>query len=651
MKNMQFVRDKKQKAKKLYIFFVIPVLLSVISAGLSVVGYKTYYAEYQRDFSLAQLGMQHLRTAEMLLKALPNNPFDAQTASQAQHEFVAASNAFVQVNDDLKSLPGMSTSIPVYGPRLRTALDLLPLAIELSQAGVTGCNVLNLLISRFHNPLNTSSQGITMADFSVIANKFHQVNITLNLALDQFNHEQPDDLQIDPGLGKYFVTFQKEIPLVQTSLETVEKLLPIIPTLLGIGKPTNYLIEVLDSSELRPGGGFLGSYGIATLTGGRLTSAHITDTYLLDKAYRAAGHIIPLPSAYSWFDIAPDWSLRDSNLEADFPTSARYAEENYLREGGKVPVQGVLAITPAFIQQTLEITGPIYIPEYDKMVTSQNLVDLIHYYLLGPGYQGGSVPSPDGLSSVNQHFVALLAEHLLARVRQLPSSALPKLLQLMIGSVHSKDLQIYLNMSIAESLLQTYHLDASIQSPAGDSLFVVDANIGGDKANNVITNTLVDQVTIDTQGNAIHHTTIRYAWTRRGSVYGSPLYRDYVRVYIPPHSMLQKQDGWQPRGTSQAFDREVWAGFFTLSYGRTNTITLIWKVPGVATKDVKGWHYQYLIQHQAGSQWTIDLQMKLPACAVVNNKWGGLVSSNTHTATLTQSLIEDMNLGEDYVCR
>ena len=191
----------------------------------------------------------------------------------------------------------------------------------------------------------------------------------------------------------------------------------------------------------------------------------------------------------------------------------------------------------------------------------------------------------------------------------------------------------------------------SIQSPVGDSLFVVDANIGGDKANSLISNTLDDQVTIDTQGNAIHHTTISYAWKTNGPVYGSPLYKDYMRVYVPPHSILQKQDGWQPRGTSQAFGREVWAGFFTLSFGQTNTITLTWTDPGAATKDVKGWHYQYLIQRQAGSQWTIDLHMILPTCADITNKWGGLVSNNMHTATLTQSLKEDMNLGVDYVCR
>ena len=458
-------------------------------------------------------------------------------------------------------------------------------------------------------------------------------------------------MQLDPRLGKYLATFQRDIPQLQAWLETIERLLPVAPTLLGIGTPANYLIEILDSTELRPGGGFIGNYGIATFSGGRLTAAHITDTYLLDKAYDATGYTIPYPSAYTWFNLAASWSLRDSNLDADFPTAARYAELNYAREGGSIPVQGVIAITPALIERALEITGPINVPEYHETVTAQNLVDRIHYYQVGPGNTDhGDAPSPDGLSTVRKRFTALLAEHFLVRVRQVSSSALPRFLQLMISSLRSKDVQIYLNPSSAEKLLQSYHLASSIQSPGGDSLFVVDANISPSKANSLITNMLNDQVAIDEKGNAIHHTTIRYAWVSKGPAYGSDIYRDYVRVYVPSGSVLQMQNGWQSRGTSTAFGREAWAGFFTLAYGQTDTITLVWRVPGAAAKDAKGWHYQYLLQRQAGAQWMLHLQITLPSCGVMKNKWGGLASSNKQAVMLSQSLNKDLDVGADYVC-
>ncbi len=651
MKDKQPMKGKRQKSKKLYIFILTLVLLCAVGSGLSVVGYRTYNASYHHELSLAQMGVQHLRMAETLLKTLPKDPFDAQSVNQAQHEFTAGLSAFVQVDNDLKSLPGISTSIPVYGVRLRAALDLLPVAIELSQAGVASCNLLSLIISRFHDPLNTHAQGLTMADFSVIEKDFSEVKTALDLVVEQINHLQPGDLQVDPRLGTYFATFQKDLPLLRTWLETVGKLLPIAPTLLGIGTPTNYLIEILDSTELRPGGGFIGNYGIATLSGGRLTDAHITDTYLLDRAFTATGHSIAFPATYTWFDLAPNWGLRDSNLDADFPTAAHYAELNYTREGGKVAVQGVIAITPAFIEQALGITGPISVPEYHETVTAQNLIDRIHYYQVGAGDIGnGDSPSPDGLSSVRKRFTALLAEHFLARLHQLPPSSLPKLLQLMVSSLYSKDVQIYFNSSIAENLLRNYHFDAAIQSSGGDSLFVVDANISPNKANSLIADTLDDRVAIDAQGNAVHHTTIRYAWIRNGPVYGSDLYRDYMRIYVPRGSVLHEQDGWQSRGTSEAFGREVWAGFFTLSYGQSRTITLVWMVPTAATKDGKSWHYQYLLQRQAGTQWQLHLQMTLPSCAVMMGKSGGLVSSNKQVATLTQPLKEDMSLGVNYAC-
>ncbi len=208
MKGKQLVRGGKQKLKKFYIFILTLALTCGVGAGLSVVGYQTYSGDYHRDLSLAQVGMQDLRTAEALLKTLPKNPFDAQSVSQAQHEFAASSVAFVQVDNDLKSLPGISTSVPVYGTRLSAAFHVLPLAIEVSQTGMTGCEVLNLIISRLHNPLNTRAQGITMADLTVIEKDFQQIKATLTLIVNQVNHLQPSDLQLDPHLGGYLATFQ-----------------------------------------------------------------------------------------------------------------------------------------------------------------------------------------------------------------------------------------------------------------------------------------------------------------------------------------------------------------------------------------------------------------------------------------------------------
>jgi len=289
------LKGKRQKAKKLYLVAVpsLLVLLCTVGSAFSAVEYQAYSARYHRDMSLGQEGMQHLRAAASLLEALQRNPFDTLSVQKAGHEFASATGVFIRLDSDLKSLPGISMSVPTYGARLRAALRVLPPAIEISQAGLIACNILDLLISRFHSPLNTAQHGLSMADLTLIGQELQQIKAALNLVDGQFNHLQPGDLQLDPRLGKLVATFHKDLPRIQAWFATVEQLLPVAPTLLGIGTPANYLVEVLDSTELRPGGGFIGNYGIVTLSGGRLAAAHITDTYLLDRPYVAAGKSIP----------------------------------------------------------------------------------------------------------------------------------------------------------------------------------------------------------------------------------------------------------------------------------------------------------------------------------------------------------------------
>ncbi|MFL5662256.1 MAG: hypothetical protein ACJ8BW_13030, partial [Ktedonobacteraceae bacterium] len=268
--NRQRAQGKKRTFKKFCLIALPILLMSAVLAG--VIGYQTNSAKYRTYVSLAQTGAQHLRTATTLLEALPKNPLDALTISQAQHEFATARSSFVQLDDGLKSLPGISTFIPVYGARLSAASRLAPLAVDLSQAGIAGCAILNLLIARLHDPVNTRGQSLTMSDMTSLDQKFQQIKTTLHQAIDQANQIQPSDLQFDPRIVKMFATFHNEIPTLQAWLDNVEKLLPVLPTLLGVGTPTNYLIEVLDSTELRPAGGFIGNYGIATFSGGKLSA-------------------------------------------------------------------------------------------------------------------------------------------------------------------------------------------------------------------------------------------------------------------------------------------------------------------------------------------------------------------------------------------
>lgn len=628
------------------------VILIGTGAVFSLLEYRSYNSLYHTDVALAQSGEQHLKNAAALLQTLTKNPLNASSVLQAQHEFNGAYSAFSQVNESLTAIPALGTLIPVYGSRLSAVLHVVPLAVELSQAGVLACNILQVMLTRYHDPLNTHSSGLTTADFTGIDRNFSQIKALVEQAIAQANQLGPNDIQFDPRIGKVMDIFHHYLPTVETWLQNADALLAIAPTLLGVSTPAHYLVEMLDSTELRPTGGFIGNFGIATLVGGKLAQTHITDVYLFDWPFQATGQRIPYPAMYNWFQVlTPNgWSFRDSNLEPDFPTSAQMGELNYQREGGNTPLQGVISITPALIQHLLSVTGPIYMPEYHESVTAQNLIDLIHYHQLGAGRVGNDVPSPDGHSSVRKHFTELLSEHFMARVHQLSPATLASFVQVLLNGLRAKDIEVYFNAKVAETALQQLHFASTVDAPASDSLFVVDTNFSPDKANNLITNTMNDQVTIDANGNAIHQTTLRYYWGTYGNVYGALTYRDYIRVYMPPGSVVTQQQGWQPGGTSTIYGREMIAGLFTFQYQQTFVLHLTWTVPHAAQHDAQGWHYQYEMQRQAGTHWIMNLAIQLPPCATINSTTGGLTMAAKKAMVLNKPINEDLFFGIAYRC-
>ena len=350
---------RKRIARKF--FQAVPVLLLVCILGsvVGTAGYQTYSATYHHEMSLAQSGLRHLQTAVSLIESWSKNTFNASPVLRAQHEFATAYTDLAQLDSDLQSYAGVAPLIPGLGPRFSAALHVVPLAMELSQAGIAGCDALKLIVDRFHEPLSIG-RGLSIADLAVIGNDLHHVKVNVNQAVAGVNALRPGDLRFNAYLGKAVAQFHYYLPFLQTLLQEADQLLPALPALLGISAPAYYLVELLDTTELRPGGGFIKDYGFATLIGGRLSAAHISDANLLDANFAQTGQTLSLPPAYSWFNQVTDsWNLRDSNLDADFPTAARYGEQAYKQEGGNVPIQGVIAITPALIQQILTMTGPI----------------------------------------------------------------------------------------------------------------------------------------------------------------------------------------------------------------------------------------------------------------------------------------------------
>lgn len=635
------------------------LLLCVASTlGTAIFG----FAEYQHVLGEAKAGIGHLDNAKAAFKQLGTNPFNSQNIEQARSELLASETDFLQVNSDLHVFPGALTTVPSLGAKLDAAFHVVPIAIEATQAGVAACDILAILSARLKDPLNSGGSGVTPADMVNINTYFAVIDNQFGTIVSQVQSLPASAASLDPRLGSLLATVRTNLPKIVQGEQDARAVITALPSLIGVGQPSTYMLEVLDSTELRPGGGFLGNYGYLTLSGGRMSGIHMQDVDLLDNSAKYGGQVIPIPPQYNWFSTYTRWGYRDSNLDADFPTSARNGLQLYYQEGGAGQFQGVIAITPWLIQNALKLTGNVTLPEYSPAVTvtPDNLIDEIHQHQLGGTAGPDNQYDPACGSSYRKCFTAYLFKHFLAQAKTSLTNNFGKFGKLMIDSFHSKDIQIYFTKPSVESVIEHYHLGSTIEAPTtGDSMYIVDANINGDKANSQISYNVTDQVKIDTSGTATHHLVMTYTWpdtpsNRVNAFQAGPtlLYVDFLRVYVPPGATLTNKDGYGvDYPTTKSFGREVFAGYLDVPIGTTGTVTLDWSVPHAAIHTGSVWYYPYLVQKQGGVTKPTDIEVSLPSCsAVVGLK--GFVTPSAHVASFKPAggQTRDENLEVDYTC-
>jgi hypothetical protein len=405
-------------------------------------------------------------------------------------------------------------------------------------------------------------------------------------------------------------------------VSTLNAALDALPSIAGIASPTTYLVELMDSTEMRPSGGFIGNYTTLTLANAKIQPFIITDTYLLDSPYLVRqGGVVPVPSQYAWWPWASSYGLRDSNLSGDFPTSASTGIQQLAREGGPT-VAGVIAVTPAAIEGVLHIVGPIAMPQYGQVVTDTNLEHLIHLYELVPSeWKNAPVPPGEQISSPEKRFTALLGKALLQKLHGLSLATEIAIGKQVLASVHTKDVQLYFTDPDAEALLRQYQADGALPHASNDGVSIVDANVTANKGSQFVAISLSDHVELDTQGTATHDLAITYTFdvTNPTELYGPDYYLTYLRVYAPGGAQLISLQGFTNLDGADQIDHsdqsgyQMWGGFVRLEDQQSYTLRISWRVPHAAVRQVGG-RFAYTCEYtrQPALRETLDTTVHAP---------------------------------------
>lgn len=163
--------------------------------------------------------------------------------------------------------------------------------------------------------------------------------------LVQLFHDIQETLNgLELPISGYEELFQEAENIVNVVTPLTEKLLEekeAILTALGDDYPQTYLLLFQNDAELRPWGGFPGSFATFIVNDGRISNLEFWDVYKLDGRFFET---VPVPVPEIQHFLGKDlWRFRDAGISPDFSISAQYAIWLFELEGGP-SLDGVIAI-------------------------------------------------------------------------------------------------------------------------------------------------------------------------------------------------------------------------------------------------------------------------------------------------------------------
>ncbi len=315
-------------------------------------------------------------------------------------------------------------------------------------------------------------------------------------------------------------------------------------------KTRHIAVLLQNPSEIRPGGGFLGSFADVALNKGSVESVEVYDINDADRLLETKT-IPPKPLQH----IVTNWRAADANWFFDFPTSAEYVlrflESSKLFADKSLAFDGAIAITPRVITDVLSLTGPIDLAGRKVPFDQDNLLlELQREVQVG---QSTKVTYP---KKVLEDLLGALT----GRFKLLDSGKKRELLRMLKERLATKDVMIYLKDDRLESFLHDYGVSGKVSDvPSGVAasyLAVVDANIGGGKSDLFMKQSVTAQNQINADGTVSVHlvverkhegTKTKYWWYRVENI-------NYLQVFTSADSHLVNFQGGIERRVSAPVD-------------------------------------------------------------------------------------------------
>ena len=421
--------------------------------------------------------------------------------------------------------------------------------------------------------------------------------------LDDFSGEEP-------LFGTLLLKLKKEYLETRSLIAQARAGLAVLPRLIPQEEKKTYLLLFQNNMELRPSGGFIGSFGLLTFDRGKLLDFEIQDVYAADGQLR--GHVEP-PAKLAQFLGQAGWYLRDSNWDPDFPSSSARAEWFLEKETGR-RVDGVIGIDLFVAQRLLEAMGEIYLPDYKEKINAHNFFERAQFH-----NEVGFFPG----SQAKKDFLGAVAFTLFEKIKASTGKELVKVGEAFYQSLLEKDLLISIHDEQARKIISQFNWDGAlrqVQCPAKqdlalpdkketrcseDYLMVVEANVGVNKSNYYLERDLLLATKIAADGQVTKELIINYQNKSPSEIFPAGNYRNYLRLYTPLGSevidcLISEGDKQKLCQIDQTEEHQKKAfGFLVeIPVGKKEQVNITWRLPTNFTLR----EYRLFFQKQPGTR-------------------------------------------------
>lgn len=569
-------------------FLVVAALVLVVGFGIFILGVTVRAAQAGRR------GEQALLRAEQEL--------EAQQVSPAEANLAGASLQFHRMQSDIHALGpllGATGHVPILGDEVRAVQSLATIGAQLSEAGSTVASSAGRIVTLEGDPQTSSpAQAVTVLQ---AADRTLRAGLgTLASASSEAKALSHDHL-IGP-VASARAKLEQALPRAQSKATATERGLSAALTFAGVSGPKTYLVLSQNPDELRPTGGYIGTYGVISANNGTF---HL-DRYDSVESWTEPRptDVVPPSEVSSVFAIDPRLSqtLADVNDTPDWSAAAQLAVQLW-QAGGEQPVDGVVSFTPALLAGILTVVGPVNVPEYGQTVTAANALPLIDYYAHTLASQ---------LGSHRKDFIAALAEALLPKLLAAPASEWKPLGKALSTSLEAREAMAWSADASVQSEINRLHWAGDMPATKGD--FFQDAEFEyAAKNGSTLTRAYADQVSLHPDGSADITTTMTISNTATAATDPNGDL-SLVTFYGPAHA-----EAVIPPTSSIVTDRSIsghpaQAAFVSLGPGQSATVAVSWHVPRLAQRLSDGsWRYTLNWIGIAGHRGdTLHLSVSLP---------------------------------------